>query len=65
MKTMANAINAPYLTKSTWSFVRGANNFKASLSPVPAQPTPTAIAAPYLKCGLYDSAKCFTLSGTA
>jgi hypothetical protein len=36
----------------------------ASLRPVPAHPIPTAIAEPYLKWGLYDSARCFTLSGT-
>lgn len=57
-------MTAPYLTKSTESLVRGAKSLKASIKPVPAQPIPTAIAAPYLKWGLYDSASYFNNSGS-
>jgi hypothetical protein len=48
MKTIESAIKAPCLTKSTESFVKGARSFSASIRPVPAQPIPTAKAAPYL-----------------
>ena len=47
--TRERAIMAPYFTKSILSLVRGASSLRASLDPVPAQPIPTAMAAPYLK----------------
>ena len=59
-KTSADAIAAPCWTKSTLSLLIGSNNFAALTLPVPAQAMPTAIAAPYLACGLYDSDKSCT-----
>ena len=55
--TIAVAINAPCCTKSTGSVSMGSSNATASFIPVPAQQIPTAIAAPYRTCGLYDSAR--------
>mmetsp|Transcript_13371 Transcript_13371/g.46277 ORF Transcript_13371/g.46277 Transcript_13371/m.46277 type:complete len:253 (-) Transcript_13371:147-905(-) len=57
------AISAPCRTKSTASVVSGSSIETASLSPVDAHATPTAMAAPYRTCGLYDSARRETTLG--
>mmetsp|Transcript_20535 Transcript_20535/g.28301 ORF Transcript_20535/g.28301 Transcript_20535/m.28301 type:complete len:208 (+) Transcript_20535:722-1345(+) len=57
-------IKAPWRTKSTWSSSIGVKRSMASLFADPAQEMPIARQAPYLTCGLNDSASSDTSLGT-
>lgn len=62
--TIESATNAPYLTKSILSLSSGSSILIASCNSVPLHEIPSAMAAPYLTCGLKLSPSRLSILGT-